>query len=553
MTGKRSRRARLRFPCIPGERIVMRMMVKALLFDSAGEIEKLQALQIDWAGCGVSELCATSDFAEAYRLTMENKVHIIFCNYEMENSQGLRLIKLMEEKSDVFLVNLIHQDSTVQLKKPRIKFGSNWTYLFLPTTKQTAEKRLKKITAELPRQADEKTMAECGRTFLRYLDIYQELFWKDLFNGLIPVTRNNIMEFARQRRVELEWSGYYLLRMKCLSDAGLLSKWTKREKIGALRNMYVSVFDEYLLSTVFYDEYRVTAVLHAQDGEKKDIEEIFARSEELVRILEREFGIQCLICVYRSCISIDQLCTCGMQLEEITERYIGGRTLAIYSDDTTLGTQLPISQARFFKWTILAESNAFQALREDVDEFFIRLKNKILTKDAAYAILFRFWGIISQAAKSQLLDMQDFGLEEAVRIVTSTPLMTIEDLHQLCNRLLQKVQALNEGGLETKQLVEAIKSYISENIYYDLSRETIAEQLKYHPDHLSRVFKKATGETLINYIQNEKIKTAIYLLRKPTFPSARWPTAWAIRTSPISPSFSNRRRATPCANTSGST
>lgn len=492
----------------------MRMMVKALLFDSAREIEKLQALQIDWAGCGVSELCATSDFAEAYRLTMENKVHIIFCNYEMENSQGLRLIKLMEEKSDVFLVNLIHQDSTVQLKKPRIKFGSNWTYLFLPTTKQTAEKRLKKITAELPRLADEKTMAECGRTFLRYLDIYQELFWKDLFNGLIPVTRNNIMELARQRRVELEWSGYYLLRMKCLSDAGLLSKWTKREKMGALRNMYVSVFDEYLLSTVFYDEYRVTAVLHAQDGEKKDIDEIFARSEELVRILEREFGIQCLICVFRSCISIDQLCTCGMQLEEITERYIGGRTLAVYSDDTTLGTQLSISQARFFKWTILAESNAFQALREDVDEFFIRLKNKILTKDAAYAILFRFWGIISQTAKSQLLDMQDFGLEEAVRIVTSTPLMTIEDLHQLCNRLLQKVQALNEGGLETKQLVEAIKSYISENIYYDLSRETIAEQLKYHPDHLSRVFKKATGETLINYIQNEKIKTAIYLFKE---------------------------------------
>ena len=212
-----------------------------------------------------------------------------------------------------------------------------------------------------------------------------------------------------------------------------------------------------------------------------------------MRILEREFGIQCLICVYRGCISIDQLCTCGMQLEEITERYIGGRTLAVYSDDTTLGTQLPISQARFFKWTILAESNAFQALREDVDEFFIRLKNKILTKDAAYAILFRFWGIISQTAKSQLLDMQDFGLEEAVRIVISTPLMTIEDLHQLCNRLLQKVQALNEGGLETKQLVEAIKSYISENIYYDLSRETIAEQLKYHPTTFPACSKRRQG------------------------------------------------------------
>lgn len=28
------------------------------------------------------------------------------------------------------------------------------------------------------------------------------------------------------------------------------------------------------------------------------------------------------------------------------------------------------------------------------------------------------------------------------------------------------------------------------------------------------MFKKATGETLINYIQNEKIKTAIYLFKE---------------------------------------
>ena len=109
------------FLAFPGERIVLCMMVKALLFDNAGENEKLLALQIDWAGCGVSELCVTSDYAEACRLTMENKVHIIFCNYEMENSQGLRLIKLMEGNTDVFLVNLIHQDSTVQLKKPRMR------------------------------------------------------------------------------------------------------------------------------------------------------------------------------------------------------------------------------------------------------------------------------------------------------------------------------------------------------------------------------------------------------------------------------------------------
>ena len=487
------------------------MMVKALLFDNAREIEDLLALQIDWDGCGVSELQITSDYAEAYRLTMENKVHIIFCNYEMENSQGIRLIKLLEEKTDIFLVNLIHQDSSVQLKKPRIKFGSNWTYLFLPTTKQAAEKRLKKITMELNRLVDEKTVLECGRTFLRNLDIYQELFWKDMFNDIIPATRKNILELARQRKVALEWNGYYLLRMKCLADTGLLSKWTKREKMGALRNMFVSVFDEYLLSTVFYDEYRVAAVMHSQDGEKKDIEEIFFRCEELVQILEKEFGIHCLICVYRSCISVENICACGKQLEEITERYIGGQTLVVYSDDTTLGRQTPISQARFFKWTILAETNAFHALSEDVDEFFVRLKNRILTKDAAYAFLFQFWGIISQTVKKRMLDIQDFGLEEAVKIVTSTPLMTIDDLHHLCNSLLQKIQTLNEDGIETKQLVESIKNYISENIYYDLSRETIAEHLKYHPDHLSRVFKKATGETLINYIQNEKIKTAIFL------------------------------------------
>jgi two-component system response regulator YesN len=62
--------------------------------------------------------------------------------------------------------------------------------------------------------------------------------------------------------------------------------------------------------------------------------------------------------------------------------------------------------------------------------------------------------------------------------------------------------------------IEKVKSYIRSNLDRELSRNEIADHVFLNPEYLSRLFRKETGQALIEYITQERIQTAIgYLVR----------------------------------------
>ena len=60
--------------------------------------------------------------------------------------------------------------------------------------------------------------------------------------------------------------------------------------------------------------------------------------------------------------------------------------------------------------------------------------------------------------------------------------------------------------------------YIDNHIYCDFSREDVADYVHMSPEHLSRIFKKKMGVTLVDYIQNKKIEAAKELLENTSMP-----------------------------------
>lgn len=72
----------------------------------------------------------------------------------------------------------------------------------------------------------------------------------------------------------------------------------------------------------------------------------------------------------------------------------------------------------------------------------------------------------------------------------------------------EKKQSLHEE-LEIK-----IKKFIEDNIYKELSLETVAEGLHISAGHLSRVFKAKTGTTFSNYVTELKLQCAVRLLEE---------------------------------------
>lgn len=486
--------------------------MKILVLDERDKIVQLEQQKINWKNCGIDEVWMTSDCYEAIQKIGEIKTDIVFCNFELNNNAGIKLIKYLENMHTVFLCIMIHRNQSMKFQKPVLKYGSNLEYIFFPIPREKLEEKIKHIVGFMRHINDKETVLDYGYWFIKNLTVYQELFWKDLLKGVLPSGKKNILEIARQRNISLTQSGYYILRMKGMQDTGLLKNWAKSDKMCAIRNLFVSIYDEYLLSTAFDDEYHVTAVLQiVNENMELSRKDIYERSQEITGILKETMGIKYLICICRDKLEIQEICQNNSKLLKITEKYMGGQSAVIYDDDSCYEEKELLSRARLLKWEMLLENEAFVTLQEELDIYFEKLENELVTRDALYTFLLKFWSMLSEVINNKKIDAQNFGLEEAVKIVTANPLTTLQDMRSFCVELILRTRTLFSGGEEPKLLVVAVKKYIAENIYQNIDRQMISEYVKYHPDYLSRIFKEYTGESLMNYIQNEKIKCAIFL------------------------------------------
>lgn len=66
---------------------------------------------------------------------------------------------------------------------------------------------------------------------------------------------------------------------------------------------------------------------------------------------------------------------------------------------------------------------------------------------------------------------------------------------------------LFESAEKENEVIRQIKVYIQDHIETKLSREDIAEAVYLSPGYMTRLFKKETGMTLLDYIISRKNKT----------------------------------------------
>ena len=72
-----------------------------------------------------------------------------------------------------------------------------------------------------------------------------------------------------------------------------------------------------------------------------------------------------------------------------------------------------------------------------------------------------------------------------------------------------------------KNSIQRIIEYIDHHYAEDLSRTTLADMVYLSADHLARIFKKETGETLVKYITDKRINAAKELLSDTKTPIAQ--------------------------------
>lgn len=84
------------------------------------------------------------------------------------------------------------------------------------------------------------------------------------------------------------------------------------------------------------------------------------------------------------------------------------------------------------------------------------------------------------------------------------------------SQLYQEMQEKDEGS--TSIYIKKAKNYIACNYDYDISVQDIANCINVHPGYLHRIFKKNTGNTIIQYLNNMRIEKAKMLLSNTDIP-----------------------------------
>lgn len=92
--------------------------------------------------------------------------------------------------------------------------------------------------------------------------------------------------------------------------------------------------------------------------------------------------------------------------------------------------------------------------------------------------------------------------------VLSTLKLTLNDL--ICE--LSKLISLAKNGQHDVDLCEKIKLYVTHNLNKKITLNDLAQHLAFHPNYMSSYFKEHTGQTLSQYINEQKMAYAKQLL-----------------------------------------
>lgn len=134
----------------------------------------------------------------------------------------------------------------------------------------------------------------------------------------------------------------------------------------------------------------------------------------------------------------------------------------------------------------------------------------LFTSNESY-ILLKDSGNIYAALKSMIFELDKNSMDS----IFMQQLLFDEIIIRI-SQLYQELHGKDEGN--TTIYIKKAKNYIALNYDYDISVQDIASFIHVHPGYLHRIFKKNTGSTIIQYLNNIRIEKAKMLLSNTDIP-----------------------------------
>lgn len=470
------------------------------------EIYTVRALQksVNWEKAGINEVYIAFNTEKAREVVSKNQIDVIVTDIEMPRESGLTFLKWMRDMGKQCKAICITCHAEFSYARKAIELGV-MEYLIKPVNVEELTECVGKAVQEIQKERLRKEKSIEGKLWEHSKRRVQRDFWQDLVMGCIGEEPDRIQERAAQYGIPYNINKQYRIALFRIRDTNeRKTEW--QENLELMKSIMENIAKDVL-----------------NDG--KELESAGWKGEKFWILFPEE--------------------ECGELSKEVSHyldelKKVMQLSVAAYLSEEKFGEELQSS----LKWLEEQDGQNVSIEHGIVDEkVYIKedYEKEIFYQEISTKRKERDWEGLKQICKNHVetrlyINKKELFLEaervkfELLTFLKETNLNQEEfwtdelmeresQIHQSQKKCLEwelcaidQAKKLWENGKQESDTIGEIKKYIQDNLENRITRDLIAEQVHFSSDYISRIFKKETGNSLNDYITEQKIEYAKKLI-----------------------------------------
>lgn len=490
-------------------------MYRLIIADDEKRIRQGLKNIIDWNSLGfeVTEIFADGQDVIEYLDYMIPDV--ILTDIKMNNVSGLEVAKYVFEHKLPCKVVLISGYQEFELAVQGIKYGAE-DYLLKPTDVDKLEETFRKIAGQLEetREKMRRNKAEKER-MEEAIPLLEEHFFGDLVMGAVE------SEDYIRNCMEILYPGMHMENRKCFLADIYIEDYERfmdevweysYDQLEVNLGNFLQIYQGKYYFHIVYKSGNLIEVMgictdDAGEKERKDetVSDEITQFDDAMQALtfetEKYFH-------FSARFKIRKIYENVLQIHPAGEKILDGEEDDLMLEQN-IGEQKKMMMSNLTTGNIVTAQKLFHNILRELASVSVVKRNNVVID-----ILSTMNTVLSEINRQLSKALQPYFNYTALLSRTK-----LEEMQEYTDRIFDRIRLADEKKeyYDTGTMLQKAKRYIRENIYKDISQEETANYLYICPSYLSRMFKKQTGESFIQYVTRMKMEKAIELLKDPQY------------------------------------
>jgi two-component system, response regulator YesN len=494
------------------------MGLSVLIVDDERWMRDTIAKSIDWEKHGLRVAGKASDGLQAYDLILELKPDIVLADIKMPGMDGITLLKRLKENGIELAMIFFSGYDSFEYAKDAINLGA-MGYILKPVDERELLRMLLKAKEHLE---SERQRGEEKMHFADLSDRERDRKKAEYISGLLDGTvfaesNSNIpeLEFVADSFmvISLEIDKYSELQRDAAVEKGSKLKL-------ALGTICMDYFETTDINVFAVNTLKgVEILLNTQNCiEESNRGKVIETCERIINAFKLNMGCSITIGIGIAVTGKERIHESGMtSLKALGYKLLAGMGRVIDYRDVY---ESNIS-------TVILDNRLEREIVESFEKYDFTVSDRIIERIKA----------LMKASRLSVEDIRMFNyslIELLYRLMNksglptgnhcSNPHLVYDDMNRCENMeelfgkytgfVNESLQLVSDRNLNYyKKLADNIKKFIHEHYKENISLESVAHELAFHPNYISRIFKEEFGENFIDYLTNYRIAVAKELLR----------------------------------------